>query len=79
MMNNICIMIKNKRFVIDKYNLGLNKLTSIDIGNRRKKYNIEPLTENDNIAITGYIALQQPYLLYSHINLPNTSILKKAT
>jgi len=71
------IIIKNKRFVIDKYNLGLNRLNSIDIGGRKKKYNIAPLTENDNVAITGFLALQQPFLLYSHINLPNTSIFKK--
>ncbi len=66
------------RFVIEKYNLGLNQLHR----DEKKKKNIPPeiisLTPNDRGAVTGILTLKEPALLYSHINLPNTSLLMKS-
>lgn len=66
-----------RRFVINRYNLGLTHLHNSDPRNKKSKARILPLTANDEIAVKGFLTLTQPYIIYSHINLPTTSILKK--
>lgn len=66
-----------QRFVIDTYNLGLTHLHNPDPRNKKSKARIVPLTSNDQLAVKGFLTLTQPYIIYSHINLPTTSILKK--
>ena len=68
----------NEEYVIDKYNLGLNKLHNPDIKNKHSKDLIVPLTGNDKINLLGFISLPEPYIQYSRINLRTTSIYKKA-
>ena len=75
-------MIKNtnvsaQKYVIDRYNLGLSRLNNPDIKNKHSKAVIVPLTTNDTIDILGFLRLQEPYVRYSHINLPTTSIYDK--
>ena len=70
-------LINDEQYVIDKYNLGLNKLHNPDIKNKHSKDIIVPLTNNDNINLLGFITLSVPYIQYSRINLPTTSIYKK--
>ena len=69
--------VNRTRFVIEKYNLGLNKLYKNE-SEKQLPAQIVPLTQNDQCAITGILTLKEPALRYSHINLPNTSILMKS-
>ena len=66
-----------ERFIIDKYNLGLTRLYNNDIRNKKSKNEITPLTLNNQLALRGFLLLPYPFLQYSHINLPATSILEK--
>jgi hypothetical protein len=70
--------IVRKRFVIDKYNLGLNKLHNPDIKNKQSRAHIEELTPNDKLSLKGFLTLDACYLQYSKINLPMTSIYEKS-
>ena len=67
----------SSRFVIDRYNLGLNRLENPDLRNKNSKSLIVPLTAPDRLALKGFLTLPEIFLRYSHINLPNTSILDK--
>ena len=67
-----------KRFVIDKYNIGLNKLFNPDPKNKRSTAHIEELTSNDRLSLKGFLTLELPYVQYSKINLPMTSIYDKS-
>ena len=66
-----------QKYVIDKYNLGLNRLENPDIKNKHSRAYIVPLTTNDTVDLLGFLRLQEPYVRYSHINLPTTSIYDK--
>ena len=67
----------NQRFVIDRYNLGLKKLSNNDIKNKKSKNFLEQVTNNDTVSITGLLSLTNPFIQYSRINLPKTSIFMK--
>ena len=70
--------IRGEQYVINRYNLGLKKLHNPDIKNKYSKAVITPLTNNDTVDLLGYVTLPFPYIRYSHINLPKTSIYDKA-
>ena len=70
--------IRGEQYVINRYNLGLKKLHNPDIKNKHSKAVITPLTNNDTVDLLGYVTLPYPYIQYSHINLPKTSIYDKA-
>ncbi len=71
-------LIKSRRFVIQRYNLGLNRLQvenfkgSKMIGKRVK------LTNNDTIAVNSILTLPEPAVRFSQINLPGSNLLVKA-
>jgi septum formation topological specificity factor MinE len=70
----------SRKFVIQKYNLGLNKLhveNGIFKGPRMDAQRIN-LTNNDEIAITSIITLPEPTVQFSQINLPGSSLLVKS-
>lgn len=68
----------NQQYVIDRYNLGLNRLENPDIKNKHSKNIIVPLTNNDSVDLLGFLTLEEPYIHYSKIKLPNTSIYTKS-
>jgi len=70
--------LKNQRFVIDRYNLGLKKLSNNDPKNKKSKNFLEQVTNNDNVSLLGLMTLTNPYIQYSRIKLPKTSIYMKA-
>ena len=74
---NKSALVHNEQYVIDRYNLGLNKLHNPDIKNKHSKDIIVPLTSNDRINLLGFVTLPHPIIQYSKINLPTTSIYKK--
>jgi len=73
--NNI---VSTKRYLIQKYNLGLNKLQIVDITNSRILTKTVNLTDPDIMSISSIITLPEPIIRFSRVNLPGTSILDKA-
>ena len=70
--------IRNRRFVIQKYNTSLTKLDTIDTTSSKLvtvRTNISP---NDNMSIKSIITLPEQIMRFSKINLPGTSILDRA-
>ena len=70
--------LKNQRFVIDRYNLGTKKLSNNDPKNKKSKNFLEQITRNDSVDLIGLLSLTNPFIQYSRINLPKTSIFMKA-
>ena len=71
-------VVKRRRFLIQEYNLGLRKLQSSDIKGNKQITKSVPLTPNDVICVTGFLALPEPVVRFSHINLPTTDMLTRA-
>ena len=69
-----------RKFVIQKYNLGLDKLHVENGLFKGPKMNAQRvnLTNNDEIAITSIITLPEPAVQFSRINLPGSSLLVKS-
>lgn len=70
--------IKNRKFVIQKYNLGLNKLHAETFKGQHFMAQRVKLTNNDQIAINSIVTLPEPTVRFSQINLPGSSLLVKA-
>ena len=70
----------SRKFVIQKYNLGLDKLHVENGLFKGPKMNAQRinLTNNDEIAITSIITLPEPAVQFSQINLPGSSLLVKS-
>jgi hypothetical protein len=71
-------LIKNRRFVIQKYNLGLTKLDTIDTTNSRIITTRIKMTNSDTMSIKSFVTLPESTIRFSKINLPGTSLLDKA-
>ena len=70
--------IKMSRFISQVYNTGLTRLKS-DINEDRKIINtLIKATDNDILALKGFLFLSLPTYKFSHINLPTTDILSKS-
>ena len=70
--------IRNRRFVIQKYNLALSKLDTLDSTSSRLVSVRTNVTRNDTMSIKSFTTLPEPVIRFSKINLPGTSILDKA-
>jgi hypothetical protein len=67
-----------RRFVIQKYNMGLNKLVASNLTGPRMIAQVVNLTKPDIMDISSFVTLPEPIIRYSRINLPGTSILDRA-
>jgi hypothetical protein len=69
-----------RKFVIQKYNLGLDKLHVEGDNFKGSKMNAQrvKLTKNDEIAISSMVTLPEPTVRFSQVNLPGSSLLVKA-
>lgn len=70
--------IRTKRFVINRYNLSLTKLDTIDNTSSRLYTQRVKITNSDIMTITSFLTLPEPTIRFSKINLPGTDILSKA-
>ena len=70
--------ITNRRFVIQRYNLGLDKLKATNFKGQHMIAHRVKLTENDPISINSVITLPESTVRFSQINLPGSSLLVKA-
>jgi len=66
------------RFVLSSYDKALSHITSSDIKKPLSTGERVQIASNDKMAISGFLTLPEPALIYSKINLPSTSILLKA-
>jgi hypothetical protein len=69
--------LKSQKFVISKFNLGINKLKMDIVRNKIMDVSITKATNNDNISIKSFVTLPEPYIRFSHISLPSTNIYNK--
>jgi len=70
--------IRSRRFVIQKYNMGLTKLDTIDNTSSRLVSVKVNMTNPDTLSIKSFITLPEPTIRFSKINLPGTTLLDKA-
>ena len=68
----------NRKFVIQRYNLGQEKLQAINLKGPKTIAHRVKLTENDSISINSIITLPEPTVRFSQVNLPGTNLLVKA-
>lgn len=68
---------RRERFVITKYNLGLNRLETVMTTGTTFENRQAPLTMSDKVPLSSIMFLPEPFVRYSHINLPSTSIYDK--
>ena len=71
--------IQNKRFLIQRYNLGMTKIGNKALRSGKSVYMREPIGNNDSISIKSVIMLPKPVLEFSRVNLPGTNILTRAS
>ena len=71
-------MIRNKKFVITKYNLGETKLDTTESSGSKLVSVRVPISNNDIMSIKSILTLPEPTIRFSKINLPGTSILDRA-
>ena len=67
-----------RKFVIEKYNLGLDRLEAVNLKGSRMVAHRVKLTPNDNISINSILTLPEPTIRFSQINLPGSNMLVKA-
>jgi len=70
----------NRRFIIQKYNIGLTRLEASNLkakGGRMIAHRVK-LTNDDQIAVKSVITLPEPTVRFSQINLPGTNLLVRA-
>jgi len=70
--------IRTKRFVIDRYNLSLTKLDTVDSTSSRLQTRRVKIANSDTMTITSFLTLPEPTIRFSKINLPGTDILSRA-
>ncbi len=72
-------MIRNRRFVISKYNMSETKLDIIESTSSKMTTVRVPFLQNDTMSIRSIMTLPEPTIRFSRVNLPGTDILSKAS
>ena len=67
-----------RKFVIQKYNLGLDRLEATNLKGSKMVAHRVKLTPNDTIAIKSVLTLPEPTVRFSQINLPGSNMLVKS-
>jgi len=73
--NNI---IRNKRFLITKYNLADTKLDILETTSGKMTTVRVKINSNDLMSVKSIMTLQEPVIRFSKVNLPGTDILTRA-
>uniref|UniRef100_A0A6C0DSA2 Uncharacterized protein n=1 Tax=viral metagenome TaxID=1070528 RepID=A0A6C0DSA2_9ZZZZ len=69
--------VSRRRYVIEKYNLGMNKMQEQITKSGKKNYKKTQMTPNDTMTIKSFIMLPEPVMRSSKMYLPTTTILDK--
>ena len=67
-----------RKFVIQRYNLGLTKKDSVLLKSGKTIYMRNQLTPSDDIAVKSILLLPEPVMNFSKIDLPGTDIMTRA-
>jgi hypothetical protein len=67
-----------RKFVIQRYNLGQDKLEASTLKGPKMIAHRVKLTQNDQISINSIVTLPEPTVRFSQVNLPGTNLLVKA-
>ena len=70
--------VRTRRFVIEKYNLGLTKLNTLNSTSSQLITTRVNMTPNDVLSIKSFITLPEPAIKFSTINLPGSTLIDKA-
>jgi hypothetical protein len=70
--------ILTRKFVIQRYNLGQDKLEASTLKGPKMIAHRVKLTQNDQISINSIVTLPEPTVRFSQVNLPGTNLLVKA-
>ena len=70
--------IVSRKFVISRYNLGLDRLQATNLKGSKMISHRVKLTKNDSISISSLVTLPEPTVRFSQVNLPGSNILVKA-
>ena len=70
--------IRSRRFIIQKYNLGLTKLDTLESTGSKLITARVKMTNPDTMSIKSIMTLPEPAIRFSKINLPGTTLLDKA-
>lgn len=70
--------VRNRRFVIARYNLGDTRLHATDFAGPSMTTVRVPMTRNDLMCVKSIMTLPEPVIRFSRINLPGSDILSKA-
>jgi len=70
--------IRTRRFVIERYNLGLTKLNTLNSTSSRLITARVNMTPNEILSIKSFITLPEPAIKFSTINLPGSTLIDKA-
>jgi hypothetical protein len=65
------------KYFIQRYNLGLKDVKSLEYSKGVKVYVRDNLNPNEKVSIKSLILLPEPVVRYSHTTLPSTNILTK--
>jgi len=68
----------NRRFIIQKYNLALEKLVATNFKGPKLIAHRVKVTDNDPISINSILTLPEPTVRFSQINLPGTNLLVRS-
>lgn len=72
----------DKKFFIQKYNLGYKRLHSEKVKDARKGvkvvYNKKQVIPNETMDILSFMVMPEPYINFSKLNLPSSNILTKS-
>ena len=68
---------ERRRFVIQRYQLGMTKKNKVLMRSGKTVYVNENMTPNDKITIGSLIMLPEAAVKFSHIHLPGTNLFKK--
>jgi len=71
-------IIATKKFVIQKYNLGLNRLETDQMTGSKMISHVVELTKPDALSLKSILMLPEPMIRYSRISLPCTNMLEKS-
>ena len=70
--------LKTRRFVVQRYNLGLTRLNAISMSANRMTASVVPMTPADSLALKSFIMLPEPAVSFSRINLHTINVLDKS-
>jgi len=71
--------VRNRRFVMQKYNTALTKLDTIESTGSKQVTVRTNIGSNDIMSINSFITLPEPVIRFSRVNLPTSNILDKAS